>query len=469
MHGMFINTGPTDWQIIQQEQGYGNVTFSGTYNVPEAAIDVGTEITYPSIRVLSEEDNGQIIPWTKTTCDREGNGMSGIWIITLTIPAGGLYRIETGLDTISTKSNLRWFFRGDVRLHIGIGDLFLVAGQSNSSGYGRDSALDPPDINVHLFRNRGTWDLACHPINESTYAAEQVNAEMGISGTSPYLSFGKVYHKLTQYPVGLITTGQGGSTISRWDVSQNGDLYRNMIERLEKCGNKATGILWYQGCSDTNPSASNDYYASFLNLVTETRKKLGYDIPFFTFQLNRQLNAEYNECWGVVREAQRQAANSIPKVYLLPTLHCSLCDGIHNNSHSVMMLGEAMAKLCSNVIHHHLPEYFAADISDAVYQDNIITLSFRNMRKGFLIINGNPEQSSFKVQDATGIIPISALSTDERNPNNFIITLERAPSNSTVISFEWESDPSHIPFFDEVTFMPPLSFYEFPVRRLQKQ
>ena len=466
MFGMIIESGLTDWQIIQQEKGYGTIHLTGTFQVPQAALEAGTEIAYPVIRVLSEEDNSQILPWMRANRYPRGDGRSGAWDVTLEIPAGGLYRIETGLDTKSTKPDLGWIFRGDVRLHIGIGDIFIIAGQSNSSGYGKDPACDAPDINVHLLRNRGSWDLACHPINESTYAADKANVEMGVSGTSPYLSFGKAYHKTTLYPVGLVTAALGGSPISRWDVNQQGDLYRNMIERIEECGGKAAGILWYQGCSDTTPELAKDYYANFERLVKETRKDTGCELPFFTFQLNRQINADYNETWGILREAQRLASHHIPKVYILPTLHCSMSDGIHNSSHSSIMLGENLAKLCTSVLHHR-PEYFAPDICDAVGRDHVLRIAFANMRQGFVIITRDPGHAGFLVKDSAGTAAIRSIAPDQSNPNVLELILGRALEKEATISFGWESDPSHIPFLDEVTYMPPLAFYEYPVRLQQ--
>lgn len=84
--------------------------------------------------------------------------------------AGGPYRIDTGLETKSTTPDLTWVYRGDCVLHIGVGNLFIIAGQSNSAGYSRDFCLDPPSMDVHLYRNRSQWDIASHPMNENTYA-----------------------------------------------------------------------------------------------------------------------------------------------------------------------------------------------------------------------------------------------------------------------------------------------------------
>ncbi len=463
MHGVFIVTGVEDWEIVQHEDHFGILSFSGTYQSPQSAAQIGIESAYPLIRVLSEEDNSQLIPWTRVNHLPNPDSISGNWDMELKIPAGGLYRIETGLNVISTQPDLKWIFRGDVRVHIGIGDLFVIAGQSNASGYGRDSAYDPPDTMVHLYRNRDKWDLACHPMNESTFAADHINAEMGICGTSPYLAFGKAFNKLSHYPVGLIMTALGGSPISRWNPLQNGDLYQNMLVKINRNKHNIAGILWYQGCSDTTPELSATYALSFTQFVQSTREDLGYDIPIFTFQLNRQLNSEFNETWGLVREAQRQSANSIPGVYVLPTLHSSLCDGIHNSAHSSILLGESLAKQCACVLYGK-KDFFAPDITKADYKNTVLRLDFSNVERSILMINSDPQNSGFQIQDVHGIVPITSMKVDTSTPSSLLITLERNLIFPADISYGWESSPYHVSFFDEATFMPLLSFYKFPIK-----
>ncbi len=52
------------------------------------------------------------------------------------IPAGGLYRIESCLKE-EKNTPLEWATRGDCVEHFGVGDLFVIAGQSNAVGYGK--------------------------------------------------------------------------------------------------------------------------------------------------------------------------------------------------------------------------------------------------------------------------------------------------------------------------------------------
>ena len=137
--------------------------------------------------------------------------------------------------------------------------------------------------------------------------------------------------------------------MSRWKPGE-GDLYRNMTKRFRQTGGKYAGILWYQGCSDTEPEAAEQYYANFKEYVEAVRKELGYDIPVFTMQLNRQINGIHDACWGKVREAQRRAAEEIPHVHVISTTNLNLSDGIHNSAQANVVLGEKLANQCFGVL-----------------------------------------------------------------------------------------------------------------------
>lgn len=130
--------------------GKATVALKGNFQVHPAAIEVGVERVTPVVRVMSEDDNMTVIPWTNAdhfTCNEK---FQGEFEVTLEIPAGGPYRIDTSLETKSTVPDLTWLYRGDCVLHLGVGNLFIIAGQSNSAGYSRVFAL------IHL-----AWMCIC--------------------------------------------------------------------------------------------------------------------------------------------------------------------------------------------------------------------------------------------------------------------------------------------------------------------
>lgn len=458
-HGVFIEKGISDWQIVQHENHKASIEFEGSWHVIKDAVKIGIRDARPLIRVISEEDNSQIIPWQDVTAYPADDYITGTWKTTLTIPAGGLYRIETGLEVNGADPQYKWTFRGDTRLHVGVGDVFLIAGQSNSAGYGKDTAFDPPELGVHLFRNRHSWDLAAHPFNESSFADDVANAERGVSGVSPYLTFGKAFKKLSHYPVGFIASAMGGMPIKRWNPD-GGKLYNNMVQQTKACG-KIAGVLWYQGCSNTDEKGLKDYKEKFYDIINAFRRDIGYPVKFFTFQLNREVNSANDHGYGTIREIQRLATHELEDVYILPTMHCGLSDAIHNNAHSCIMLGENMARLCGHIL-YGTKAFFAPEIDKAVAKDNLITITFTNTDASFVIPDNRYEKCGFTLTDASGNVEYKQIKADG---NSICIELHKPLEGEAVISFASEANPTHVPPLDEITYLPPLAFYQHPIEQ----
>lgn len=470
MHGITLTSAPADWEIFQQEKGSAVIHLEGSYQVHPAAIQAGVKSAVPVVRVVEEEDNRILIPWTPASGVTEGEGFSGTFETDIRVPAGGLYRIDTSLETQSTVPGLTWLYRGDCVLHVGVGNVFVIAGQSNSAGYSRDFCPDPPSLDVHLYRNRGRWDLAAHPMNESTFAGSPANEEMGIPGPSPYLSFGKCYGKLTGMPVGLVQTALGGSPMSRWKPGE-GDLYRNMTKRFRQTGGKYAGILWYQGCSDTEPGAAEQYYAHFKEYVEAVRKELGYDIPVFTMQLNRQINGIHDACWGKVREAQRRAAEEIPHVHVISTTNLNLSDGIHNSAQANVVLGEKLANQCFGVLgggaEFEAPALASWELVTETERERLglaregswLKLTFAHVKNCFLLYSDLGKDSGYTLEDGRGEVEILKVRANREDKNKVYLHMARKPEGEALLSFAWQADPVRLPMVDEVTYLPPLSFY----------
>ena len=185
-YGVEIQSGLRDWQVLQRKNGLAKVTLKGRWELEKGAIRAGVSSATPVWRLVNEQDQSIVVPWTP--CDRQTGGealtgeeVKGEWEAELFLPQGGPYRLETSLDAVSKESGDHWMFHGDIRVHIGVGDVFCMAGQSNAAGYAKGLAFDPPDVRVHLQRNSGKWDMAAHPMNDATDAADCVNAPMSIS------------------------------------------------------------------------------------------------------------------------------------------------------------------------------------------------------------------------------------------------------------------------------------------------
>lgn len=395
MFGSFIERGPQDWQVIQQRNGYADIELAGRYCSPPNT--KGQPQVYA--RVVREDDNRALSFWQKA----EMNTQQKYWSIRLYVPKGGLYRIETNL-AVDSHAGLEWALRGDMRLHIGVGDVFVIAGQSNSAGYGKDPMYDPPQLGVHLYRNCGRWDIAAHPMNESTDTVHPVNQETCNPGNSPYLAFGKMLYKELGYPIGFLQTSLGASPLSKWNPHEDGSLYSNMLEVIRSQGGTVKAVLWYQGCSDCVDELCETYLERFGYMVESLRGALRAKIPFLTVQLNRVTsieNVDHSHEWASIREAQRQAANHLEEVYIIPTEDYTLMsDQIHNSAVCNVAMGERLAALALCKLYGR-DEYSAAPDLERIIQTGPHTLELfvKNVRGRLFCFNTIPD---FEVEDEKG-------------------------------------------------------------------
>lgn len=461
--GVQIVEGPQHWAIVQQEQGFGTLSLQG---IASAKLENTAEHACVYACVVKEDGSGAVVPWRRCLM---GDGME--WSVTFTnIPVGGLYRIETCLR-MDDEQPMELATRGDMIHHVAIGDIWVIAGQSNAAGYGKGPVCDPPEMGIHLLRHCGRWDLATHPFNESTRTVQGWNGEPVNPGHSPYLAFARLIKKETGMPIGFLQTALGGSPLRRWDPEEDGDLYRNMMDVIHAAGGKVRGILWYQGCSDCDQANAPTYFERFARVVDRWRNDLENDeLPVLTVQLNRYSyfpeEEEGNRCWGVVRDAQRLAAKRLENVYVVPALDCPLSDHIHNSPAGNLIIGERLARSAlANLYGKPSLPYLAPDIAQASFGRTTsdgktsIVLKFANVI-GELFAMG-PADVVFSIDDDRGLLPIKKWTIQPGGK----VELEppRPVEGKAVVHGAFEANPAAALPIDTGTYLPMLSFYNVKV------
>ena len=434
-------TPATDFRVYQRNQdGFAQVLLAG--KLPEHA----TENMRVMSRVCREDDGQMVVAWT--ACEIK----DGSWQVVLRVPQGGLYQMETSMG--APEADILWSERIQNICHVGVGELFMIAGQSNMAGYGRDTAYDPPQLGVHLYGNNGKWSIAMHPLNDSIDTIYPENREMA-TGTSPGLAFAKAVQRALHVPVGLIQASLGGSPLSRWDLQDNGDLARAMFRRMDAVGDVG-GVIWYQGCSDTNNDwESGTYLERFTRMVADWRGIMG-DVPFVTVQLNRWTNGEGqidgDEQWGKTREAQRQAARTIPGVYIVSASDFMTSDSIHTTSGCNVILGERMASVYLNK-HHGLPGQIVPDVEKVVRTDDTHLMVY--MTPGSCVVAPDGRPQGLDAEDENGLIACTEAKTVSEG---ILLTLERPCSENVRLHMLWRTvQPAFMPH--SIYGMPVLSCY----------
>lgn len=436
-----------DYQIFQRNvENYADVPLSG--NLADVQ-DAGAKLLARAVR---EDDELEIVGWTPLAKDQ------GRWFGELKVPAGGLYRLEVSAQSAGVA--IEWAPRILIVRHVGVGELYMLTGQSNMAGYGRDMAMDPPQLGVHLYGNNGRWTIAAHPLNDSVGTIYPENAEYP-SATSPALSFGRMMANRLHVPVGLIQASLGGSPLSAWHPEENGVLYRAMVRRLDATG-PIGGVIWYQGCSDANENDAPEYLHRFERMVSLWRSVMG-NIPFVTVQLNRvneRRTLKEDRLWGQIREAQRQAPKCIRGVYVIPTTDLSQTDGIHNSSGANIVIGERMAHALLKG-HYHLPGAEAPNVRAAVALDDThVAVSFQ---PGADIVVTDPSAPGIDIEDADGFVPLKLARSED---GKLFLTASRPFSLPAQFHALWRCLPPA--YFPRDRYgMPMLSCYGVPIEKAE--
>lgn len=278
------------------------------------------------------------------------------------VPTGGPYtlRVSAGDGSAAEVSGLL------------VGDLWVLAGQSNMDGVGKLFDTEPPSDRVHAFYYDDRWGIAVDPLcwyDEATDPVHWQNPQaretaiVGAratrsAGAGLGVAFGKELDRLANVPIGLIVCSHGGTSLAQWspDLRDQGgaSLYGSMMRRIEAVGGSVKGVLWYQGESDASTEAAGCYAESFIKFVSAVRNDLGRPaLPFLYVQLGCfyqwDAPADMTRAWHQVRTAQLACEPHIAPAAVVSAIDLSLHDAIHIDTAGLRRLGRRLATLANIV------------------------------------------------------------------------------------------------------------------------
>ncbi|MCX6873054.1 MAG: hypothetical protein NTW21_04495 [Verrucomicrobia bacterium] len=180
---------PLDWQVIQRNaQEWAEVKVAGTVPADAAVVEAKAG--------LGAGMRGKAIDWTvvaKGTQVKDGR-FSG----SLKLLAGGWYALKVRFR----KSAADPAVLGEAAVeHVGVGDIFVVAGQSNASNHGAEQQKTTTGLVAASDGKR--WQLANDP---------QPGASGGQGSFQP--PFGDAIAGKFKVPVGIIACGIGATSVS---------------------------------------------------------------------------------------------------------------------------------------------------------------------------------------------------------------------------------------------------------------
>ncbi len=273
------------------------------------------------------------------------------------IPAGGPYRVVI---------NRRYAFEP-----VYVGDLWVLAGQSNMQGVGwyREGDRQPPDDEVRALYMENIWRAAAHPLHSEWKAFDPVHTKVlhavppdtDYNGVGPGVSFGLRMKELTGVPQGLICCAHGGTSMAQWSpalrgLGPGGSLYAAMLRRFLDCGSHIRGIFWYQGCADAFEHTDDVFEEALTALISACRRDLSYGdeaLPILQVQIGRVVHRPLpglTESWSSIREIQRRLSDVLPDLLTLSSVTLTLDDLIHLDGVSQDRLGRQAAE----AIHEYL-------------------------------------------------------------------------------------------------------------------
>ncbi len=455
--GATIEAGAQDYQVFQQDAvGQAQIAVHG-----RCEPDPERKNQQVILRLVSE-NSGELVTrdsgW-QVAAKQDGKQWSHVFS---RVPRGGPYRLETAIRSDGLLDE--WAVRGQMVHHLGVGDIWVIAGQSNAAGYGKSPVYDPPELGVHCFFAAGCWKLACHPLGDSSATKYPANREWANASHSPYLHFAKVLKRQLNYPLGLIPAALGGSAIANWLPSAKGALFANLGAYCRDAGaTRIRGVLWYQGESETSPENAELHLARFTELVGAFRRFFKDPaLPVLTAQLNRYTaipgaEVPVNRAWETVRETQRQAARQIPGVFVISTLDLGLADDIHNNSSANLVIGERLAACALGGVFGARVKYLHPDIS-AAYRagPREIILEFDNVDAYLGMFILDDWNRLFSIRDAAGQADLEKVSAGGRGCLRLLAKRDIGPGARVVGGPG--ANPEHRVPFDFAGHRPMLAF-----------
>ncbi|MCX6367321.1 MAG: prolyl oligopeptidase family serine peptidase [Armatimonadetes bacterium] len=274
-------TAPIEYQVTQRtSRTKGKLAVTGTLVAP---MEKGTVLEAR----LSDR------PWQRLKPKFDGTAFTA----TLEAPAGGWFSLE-----VRVRQKASVLAEASVA-HVGVGEVFVVAGQSNSANHGEEKQSTKTGNVVTFDGTR--WQFANDP---------QPGASGG--GGSFLPPFGDAIATRFGVPVGFIACGIGASSVREWLPQGStfpnpptiesriqkradglweckGEAFAMFTARMKLLGPRGfRAVLWHQGESDANQADKTRtlpgplYHDYLAKLIRDSRRAIGWDAPWFVAQVS---------------------------------------------------------------------------------------------------------------------------------------------------------------------------------------
>jgi hypothetical protein len=261
-------------------------------------------------------NNGTTTAWQTIDAAPAGGNFSG----NLTkVAAGGWYQIEVRSVISGTPSTPA------VMEKVGVGDIYITAGQSNSANFATGYQAPQDDrISARTSTTASTWTLptTLMPIANGT-------------GGSVWIWLANRLIAAEHVPIGFVALGFGGSSASSW--AAGGSLYISGVQPAVKSFpvNGFRAALWHQGETDSVGSVSAITHAGYLNSMTsQSRIDAGWNFPWYLAEVSYHSNSTIQK-QEPITAGQRMSIHGSPLNFFGPStdeLHLIGGGSLHFNA-----------------------------------------------------------------------------------------------------------------------------------------
>lgn len=283
--GEITITTPVSYRVFQRSGTTGTIAVTGTY--------------------------------TGTPGPMEASFNGGAYASLASTPTGGTFsgsiaNQAQGQGTLS----VRWTGNaGSVvtRTLVGIGDVLIVAGQSNACGMAEtNQSYSHATLKACKFGNNYAWAELADPLDSNSSQVDSVSSDTGTGG-SCWLRLATKWMASQSVPVAFVPCAKIGTQITTdWAIPGNHQdrttLYGSMVYRALQTGCKV--VLWWQGESDAVEGTSESTYNAALDaLANAVNGDLGVklmpckleamdDAPWSFPSERLVINSAINTAWG---------------------------------------------------------------------------------------------------------------------------------------------------------------------------
>lgn len=230
--------------------------------------------------------------------------------------------------------------------------LFVLAGQSNMSGWGDLPEQQTLHPRAFVFGNDYMWRPASEPIDDPRGQVDQVSLGSGRMG--PGMAFATTLLQAEpELVVGLIPCAKGDTSIHQWQRSLGDDtLYGSCLKRIAAASTMGdlAAVLFFQGEADAlDPQkfservlSAESYGEMFARYIEDLRADLRQpDLPVVFAQIGSHSAPQDFVNWDLVKA--EQAALDLPCTRMITTDDLPLMDAVHFTSASYQKIGERFA------------------------------------------------------------------------------------------------------------------------------